>query len=142
MIPPFDQTGYLPQGTHLATLQEIRQRFAYNDKREKLFEQLSLVSEILRNSNCPEIYLNGRFVTSKEEPADYDMCWEPTGVTPTDQLRLLLQSPQQVKKHFLGDIRPRISQPPYHIDLVEYWQTDVGGDTKGIIRITLRTHHD
>lgn len=142
MIPAFNESGYLPPGVYLATMEEIRQRLAYNTTRETLFHQLSLVIAILREANCPEVYLNGSFISSKDEPGDYDMCWEPTGVNPTEQLRQLLQNPQEVKKRFLGDIRPRISHPPYHIDLVNYWQTDAGGDPKGIIAINLRLHHD
>jgi hypothetical protein len=34
----------------------------------------------LRDAGCKRVYLNGSFVTSKDEPGDFDACWDPTGV--------------------------------------------------------------
>lgn len=141
-IPPFNNYGCLPPGIHVATMEAIRKRFAYNPKRKQLFFRFQSVVAMLASSDCPEVFLNGSFITSKEEPNDYDMCWEPCGIKATKEVRILLQNPQNLKQQFLGDIRPRIPSPPYQIDLVDHWQTDAGGEAKGIIRINLRKDND
>lgn len=31
-------------------------------------------------AGCPRVWLNGSFVTAKDEPADFDACWDTDGV--------------------------------------------------------------
>lgn len=142
MIPSFDQYENLPPGIHVANVAEIRSRFVYNAKRKALFVQLQKVLSILKTSNCLEAYLNGSYITNKKEPGDYDLCWEPTGIKATRDIRKLLKSPDTLKQKFLGDISPCIPQPPYHLDHVTSWQMDIEGNAKGIIKIILRKPHD
>ena len=142
MIPPFDQHGNLPAGIHVANIAEIRTRFAYNAKRKALFVQLQKVLSVLRANNCPEAHLNASYITSKKDPGDYDLCWEPTGIKASNEIRNLLKNPDLLKEQFLGDIFPRIPQPPYDLDHVTSWQMDIEGNAKGIIKIILRKQHD
>lgn len=139
VIPEFDEKGNLPEGVHDATVEEVRARFAYNPTRQKLFDAFLEVLEILQSCKSPEVHLDGSFITTKEEPSDYDMCWESTGVEPTDELREFLELREQRKERYLGDIFLRIPQPPYFYDHVEHWQSDSRQDdvVKGIIRINL-----
>lgn len=141
VIPPFDTHGNLPPGVHPATLVDVEHRFAHNCKRRLLFAGLARVVAILREANCPEIYLDGSFITSKEEPGDFDLCFEPTGVTPTDDLFVLLNNKTDRKGEYLGDIFVRMPQPPYFFDHVQIWQVDGRNDdaAKGILRIRLRS---
>jgi len=37
----------------------------------------------LAKAGCQTVYLNGSFVTAKEEPRDFDVCWEAKGVDPS-----------------------------------------------------------
>jgi hypothetical protein len=34
----------------------------------------------LREAGCTRLYVDGSFVTSKEEPGDFDACWDEDGV--------------------------------------------------------------
>ena len=140
VIPEFDLNGNLPEGVHDASIEEVRTRFAYNPTRQRLFEAFLEVMDILHECKSPEVHLDGSFITTKEEPSDYDMCWESTGVEPTDRLRALLELREQRKEWYLGDIFLRMPQPPYFYDDVEHWQSDSRqeDDVKGIIRIRLR----
>ncbi|MBZ0186122.1 MAG: hypothetical protein K8F91_07670 [Candidatus Obscuribacterales bacterium] len=144
MIPLFDDNGNLPAGIHDATIEEVGDRFAINSTRTKLFEASLEVLTLLRNSNCPEVYPNGSFSTTKENPGDYDLCYEPTGLTPTQELLEFFLGSDARKARFLGDIFPRMPHPPYHYDYVQDWQTDTRQDdvVKGIIRINLRPEAD
>lgn len=141
MIPEFDPNGNLPVGTHDATLAEIKARFAYNDRRRQLFEAMEKVVLIFRSAKCPEMFLDGSYITSKLEPGGYDFCWEPTGIIPTEDLRGLFREKAERKKIYLGDIFPRLPQPPYFPDHVIEWQTDRDDNPKGIIRI-VESHDD
>jgi len=140
VIPEFDQNGNLPPGVHDATIEEVRTRFAYNPVRQRLFDAFLEVMKILAECRSHEVHLDGSFITAKEAPCDYDMCWESTDVEPTDQLREFLELRERRKDRYLGDIFIRMPQPPYSYDHVEHWQSDSRqeGVAKGIIRIRLR----
>lgn len=71
MIPQFDALGNLPQGVYNATLEEVRSHCATTPHRLRLYEALSRVIDILREANCPEVHLNGSYVTAAAEPGDY-----------------------------------------------------------------------
>ncbi len=139
VIPNFDENGNLPPGIHDATIEEVQQRYSYNKKRVTLFTALLEVVEILRGCACPEIHLDGSFITAKEQPGDYDLCYESTGITPTQEFYEFLKNRETRKERYMGDIFARMPQPPYYFDHVQHWQTDSREDdiAKGIIRIRL-----
>ena len=138
VIPDFDKNGNLPPGIHEATIQEVEAHFAHNMHRKRLFEGLLKVLKILEGCGCPEVYLNGSFITLKSEPKDYDLCYEPTGIKGTEAFKQFLETRDERKEKYFGDIFPRLPQPPYEMDHVEDWQTDRDGEIKGIVRIILR----
>lgn len=80
MIPEFTAYGLLPEGVHSATLDEVRERFAGNERREQLLTGLVAALRLLRAAGCRRIYINGSFVTAKEWPNDIDVCWDTEGV--------------------------------------------------------------
>lgn len=139
MIPNYDKHGNLPPGIWDATIEEARDRFANKSaRRALLFEALGEVLKILSNANCTEIYLNGSFITDTEEPGDYDLCYDPTGMKATDRWREFLKlTMDERKKRHLGDIFINWPQPPFFTSHVDLWQTDRDNNLKGIIRIKL-----
>ena len=142
MIPAFDANGNLPPGIHLATVNEIRKRFAHNSKRQRLFEGLLKILTLLRSCECKEIYLNGSFITDEPFPNDYDLCWDSAGVVPTRELKSFLEQKRIRKSKYLGDIFVRLPQPPFYFDHVVEWQKDRDGKAKGLIKILLEDNHD
>lgn len=104
MIPSFDWNGNLPPGIHQATLSEIENRFAGNATRKRLFEALSKVVNMFQECQCQGLYLDGSFITNKQEPNDYDLCWEPTGIEPKAELKEFLMQRENRKELHLGDI--------------------------------------
>src|SRR6185436_19608461 len=80
MLPDFDSAGNLPAGTHAATWQEFEARFGWTPKRVVLLGGLYLALIELRKAGCTTAYMDGSFVTKKDEPEDYDACWDATGV--------------------------------------------------------------
>lgn len=139
MIPGFDQNENLPPGSYVCTVDEIEARFANNDHRRMLFNKLLRVIDILKEACCREIYLNGSFITAEPQPNDFDLCYEPTGLEPTESFRPLLALDVEARQALYGgDIFPRMPEPPFCSDHVRLWQIDKNGDAKGIIRILLR----
>jgi len=91
------------------------------------------------------IYLDGSFVTNKENPADYDLCWEPRGVDSSllDPLFVEIQHikpPRQKQKDiYFGEIIITIPNHPLFDHLSYFQQDDRTNDIKGIIAINLST---
>lgn len=76
-IPKFDFYGVLPFGIYEAKIDEIRECFCnYGNKklRENLFITFEkYFDEIKKHNTEYEIYIDGSFVTNKEEPGDIDI---------------------------------------------------------------------
>ncbi len=56
------------------------ERFGWNVHRRRLLDGLAGVIEILVAAGCRRLWLNGSFVTAKDEPGDFGACWDPDGV--------------------------------------------------------------
>jgi hypothetical protein len=80
LIPEFTAYGLLPEGVHPATLEEVRERFGGNERREQLLNGLVEALRLLHVAGCRRVYINGSFVTAKERPNDVDVCWDIEGV--------------------------------------------------------------
>lgn len=76
MIPPFDPaTGALPPGSHPATLEQIRKRLGFTERRRWLLEGLRCAIEAFWTAGIREIYIDGSFCTEKPDPGDIDGYW-------------------------------------------------------------------
>ncbi len=73
-IPDFDRNGLLPAGVIDCTLDEIRIRFGWNDRRMMLFNNLAaFIENEVRPSFSDPWYCDGSFVTDKDMPEDTDV---------------------------------------------------------------------
>ncbi len=78
MIPAFEDSGYLPPGIHVATLEEVIERFgAGSEQREACGQSLQWLVPMCRRAGIERILLNGSFVTSAAEPGDVDCVLVP-----------------------------------------------------------------
>lgn len=79
-IPDFTNVAgkmVLPEGVHLATLEEVRARFgSATPRRVDLMRGLEAAFENFRAAKVAKVYIDGSFTTDKEEPNDIDGCWE------------------------------------------------------------------
>src|SRR6266511_3576635 len=143
MIPPVDsETGNLPPGVHEANWEEAVARYGYNAHRLRLLAGMLAALDALRSAGCRRAYINGSFVTAKEEPADFDGCWELAGVD-LDRLDVVLGTfgyrRRAQKEKYGGELFPA----EWQADLagtrfVDFFQQDKEtGLEKGIIAIDL-----
>src|SRR5207253_7682766 len=73
MIPPFDDSGFLPPGVHRATLDEIAARFGRESELRRVqMESVRWMVDLAIRAGAQRIVLNGSFVTDIIEPNDVD----------------------------------------------------------------------
>jgi hypothetical protein len=143
VIPPFEtdpgeNSRYqLPPGIHVGTWPELVERFGTNERRRETLAGLLLALQALKTAGCQRVYVDGSFVTSKEEPGDFDGCWEHDGVDfdVLDPVLLDFDGHREAQKaKFEGEMF--IADAPGN-RFLEFFQLDRDGRPKGIIQINL-----
>jgi hypothetical protein len=145
MFPGFDNIqsvwDVLPPGIHDVTMDEIEQHFASNNVRKKLFDGLKQAVFNLQQAGCSHIFLDGSFVTKKENPGDYDVCWDPTGVDTHKLDPVFLDFTNQRRRQKIkygGEFFPSSACADGTQTFLEFFQIDkYTGNQKGLIRIRL-----
>jgi hypothetical protein len=133
MIPPFDESGCLPPGIHVATLAEIEARFGAScELRRVQMESIRWMIDLAKRAGVQRIVLNGSFVTDIMEPNDVDCV-------------LLFQAGRRKDRAAFKELRDGL--PFLDIALVgpqefeefvgEIFATDRAGTRKGMVEVKL-----
>lgn len=142
MIPPFNSDGNLPPGVHWATWQDFANRFGTTPHRQQLLKRLKSALDSLSKAGCRTVYIDGSFVTEKENPNDFDGCWDVTGVDPylLDPILLNFDNKRAAQKaKYWGEFfLAQDSADDAGRTFLEFFQTDRNGNLKGIVGIDLR----
>lgn len=142
VIPPFDcRTGYLPPGVHLASWQEVLDRFATNGHRRDLLGGLYLALLNLADAGCRSVLLDGSFVSSTPFPEDYDAAWEADAVDSDRLDPVLMDSSRRravMKAKYGGELFPSNREARPGVPFAEFFQVDRSGAPKGIVQIDLQ----
>ena len=145
MIPSFESDGNLPAGIHVVTWDAFTETYGRTVYRKRLIGGLQAAMVLLRTAGCKRLYVDGRFVTSKRVPNDYDAAWEPAGVDVV-LLRSLepaffnfdnLRAAQKAK--FYGEFFPSSARANLvGTTFLDFFQIDKNtGNAKGIIALDL-----
>jgi hypothetical protein len=142
LIPPFDERGNLPPGIHKVDWDGLQMRFGSSLRRVELLDGLRQALVSLRDAGCRTAYVDGSFVTAKEEPGDFDACWDASGVNAGLIDPVLLEfgeGRRAQKQRFGGELFPSIAPAePGGTRFLEFFQRDrETGAPKGIIEIDL-----
>ena len=142
MIPEWSTIGDLPPGVHLATWTQAEARLAFNARRRRLLAGFREACELLRKAGCRLVYLDGSFVTTKENPGDFDACWDiqhvdGEGLDPVFWDFSQCRAAQ--KRRFLGEFFPaQLPEGATGRAFVEFFQVNkLTGKPKGIIALKL-----
>jgi hypothetical protein len=146
MIPESVDIGgswnVLPPGLHLATLDEVKKRFATNETRKTLYDGLVNACMALQIAGCEVIFLDGSYVTDKPNPGDFDICWEPIHVNPNKLDPVFLDFSNRRKNQklkFGGEFFPSSTKADGTHTFIEFFQLDKEtGLEKGIVCIHLQ----
>ena len=145
VIPGHDKDGQLPPGVHQATWDELRVRFGDGPQRARLLAGLYRAARSLKSAGALTLYVDGSFVSTKENPSDFDGCWEPAGVSLSKLDPVLLdfsngRLAQKVK--YGGELFPSSNCAELHSPrrtFLDFFQSDKQtGKPKGIVAIDLR----
>lgn len=79
-IPDFNRNTFLPPGIYTLTWTEVCERFGWNLHRKKLLEGLKRGLEDLKACGCLKVYLDGSFISQRDRPKDFDICYEEEGM--------------------------------------------------------------
>jgi hypothetical protein len=143
MIPEFDPGGNLPPGVHETTWDIFVARFGCNERRRRLISGLKRALDALKRAGCARAYIDGSFVTAKDQPDDFDACWDPVGVDGAllDPVLLNFANGRQLQKIvFYGELFPsHWPADPAGRRFIEFFQTDKNtGDPKGIVALKVQ----
>jgi len=137
LLPLFDQHGNLPVGIYPITWAELVARFGWNERRLRLLDGLRQAAGELRAAGCTVLYLGGSFASSKNEPVDFDGCWERTGINVDRLDPVLLDSSNTAvqKAKYGGELYPfKFAKSPNEFD---FFQLDREGHVKGLLALDL-----
>jgi hypothetical protein len=143
MLPLLTDEGLLPPGIHMAEWDEIWAAFATSAKRQRLLSGFLRAIQSLKAAGCKMVYLDGSFVTAKENPGDFDGCWDMNGVNPRliDPVLLKFEAKRLAQKiKFGGELFPAawIADNNTMLTFLEFFQIEKEtGTAKGIIAIDL-----
>ena len=142
-IPKFNDGGNLPTGIHPASWQDVQAQLVFNERRQELLQGIRRPCELLRMAGCQRIFIGGSFVTNKEFPGDFDLCWQDDSV---DFLKLQSLDPVLLdfkhkraaqKSKYGGELFPASISADGYRTYLEFFQIDRNGDIKGIVSIDL-----
>ena len=129
----------LPPGIHDVSLDEVKIRFAINLNRNLLFEGFARGFAALRKAGSKEILLDGSFVTDKQNPGDFDCCWNVVGVDVSKLDPVFLDFADKraaQKKKYSGEFFPFGFGVGAADFFLNHFQKDKHTDkTKGILRV-------
>jgi hypothetical protein len=141
VLPPFDpDTGRLPVGVHEATWDEVVDRFGWNPRRRQLLDGFADAVDALTEVGCRRVWLNGSFVTAKEEPADFDACWDSEGVDvdALDPVLLDLSNGRAAQKaRFGGELFPNVVEATSGLSFSDFFQNERDTSRKGIVVLSI-----
>jgi hypothetical protein len=144
MIPDFiilsgSPWPVLPPGIHEVGLVDFTHRFVYNERRKFLYEGLLIGITNLFIAGCPQLFIDGSYVTAKPEPGDFDLCWDIEGANEDliDPVLLEFSNMRALQKQkFGGEFFPFTFYQKPEESFLEFFQTDKAtGSKKGIIKI-------
>jgi hypothetical protein len=141
-LPPFEPaTGRLPPGEHPADWEEVVDRFGWNRRRRELLDGLAEALEMLAVVGCSRVWINGSFVTAKEEPGDFHAVWDPTDVD-LDQLDEIFfdftDGRRAQKQRFGGELLPNVVESGSGLIFADFFQGERDTGRKGIVVIDPR----
>jgi hypothetical protein len=97
--------------------------------------------DALRRAGCRRVYIDGSFVTAKDNPDDFDACWESAGVAGSllDTVPLIFSNGRAAQKARYGGefFIAEVAADPHGTRYLDFFQRSRDGAPKGIIALTL-----
>lgn len=140
MIPPFTKTGELPPGVFVTDINEIEAVLGFNSVRQELNQGLRRALENLREAGVQRVWINGSFVTAKEEPNDVDGCWDPRQIDENNLDPVFLDFSRRraaMKEKYGVDFFPNVIEGTSGEVFYRFFQKNRDLESKGILLVEL-----
>lgn len=138
-IPALNDSGELPPGEHNASLDEIEDRFGRaNERRRELMRGLRAAAANLIEARVRKLWIDGSFVTRKQNPKDIDGVWETHAqidLTVIDPV--FLGKREAMKKKYGLDFFPDVIEVGSGLPFPAFFRRNRDGEPKGILVVTL-----
>ena len=113
-------------------------RFGWNNRRRFLIRGLHRALSNLRVAGCTAAIVDGSFVSAKDEPGDYDLAFDPVGVSGTLVDPVLRRHDDQrkaMKAKYFGDVFPwgAVACATTRLIYRDFFQRDRSGVAKGVV---------
>jgi len=111
-LPEFNRNEFLNPGIYKLTWTEVCEYLGWNYKRKSLLQGLREGLEALKECGCKKVYLDGSFVSKRDRPKDFDVCFEEDGVdfdklkANFEALTIFTNGRQQQKRIYKGEFVP------------------------------------
>ena len=124
----------------------MTEKLGWTTRRKLLLEGLERGLENLKSAGCEVAYIDGSFATHKDEPGDFDVCWEVAGVQGKllDPVLLTFANGRAAQKaKYFGEFFPAEAEAtPDGLRYLDFFQINKFGAAKGIIKLELRRFKD
>ncbi|MDR0395187.1 MAG: hypothetical protein LBH77_08535 [Tannerella sp.] len=132
---------FLAPGIHDMSWDEFSAQFSFSQKRRDLLIGLKKTIEILKQVNCPVIYIDGSFVSQKNNPGDWDACIDCSTQVVTALFKVFpfADIDEQIRIYGGELYHARTEADEYGTIFLDFFQqikTD-SAKKKGIVRINL-----
>jgi hypothetical protein len=113
-------------------------KFGWSSRRRFLLGGMRRALLNLRSAGCAAAVIDGSFVSAKDEPADYDMAFDPAGMNGAlidPVLRRHDDFRKAMKAKYFGDVFPwgAVACPTTRAVYRDFFQRDRSGVAKGVI---------
>jgi hypothetical protein len=142
MIPAFTDEGFLPEGIHETSWDELQTRYGTTAHRKRLLAGLRHALSDLALAGCKAVYIDGSFITTKATPGDFDACWDEEDVDwdALDETLLTFDNARAAQKlKYSGELFPMTAHAdPWGNRFIDFFQVDkYTQQPKGILKLSL-----
>jgi hypothetical protein len=118
-------------------------RFGWNNRRRFLLGGMHRALANLRGAGCAAAIIDGSFVTSKEDPGDYDLAFDPAGMNGSlvdPVLRRHEDGRKAMKAKYFGEVFPWGAEACATTRLIylDFFQSDRSGISKGVVLLDVK----
>jgi hypothetical protein len=118
-------------------------RFGWNNRRRFLLGGMHRALANLGAAGCVAAIIDGSFVTSKEEPRDYDLAFDPAGMNGSlidAVLRRHDDGRKAMKAKYFGEVFPWGAEACATTRLIylDFFQRDRSGIAKGVVLLDVK----
>ena len=138
-IPLFNENGELPDGEYVVSLDEIETKFGCsNEQRRRLMQGLRAATANFRKANVRKLWIDGSFITDKENPNDIDGVWETNEEIYLDLLDpVFLGSREAMKDKYGLDFFPDVIEVGSGLPFPVFFRTNRDNQPKGILVVQI-----